>query len=222
MAERDAVVVGGGLAGITAALRLADAGRSVTLVEARPRLGRRGVLVPARRAVDRQRPARLPALLHAYRGLLDRLGGRPGDPAAAPRHPDPAGGRAHGPGCSRTAGRAGAAAPVGVAGRLRPARAGATGCGPCAARWPCAASTRPTRRSTARRWAASCAARPERRDDLGALGHRRHRDAEPRPGRGVARPGGQGVSHRPARPRAGAPTSATRRVRWASCIRRGR
>jgi len=35
----DVVVVGGGLAGITAALRLADAGRSVTLLEGRPRLG---------------------------------------------------------------------------------------------------------------------------------------------------------------------------------------
>ncbi|HEX5567749.1 MAG TPA: hydroxysqualene dehydroxylase HpnE [Streptomyces sp.] len=34
-----AVVVGGGLAGITAALRLADAGLGVTLVETRPRLG---------------------------------------------------------------------------------------------------------------------------------------------------------------------------------------
>jgi squalene-associated FAD-dependent desaturase len=33
------VVVGGGLAGITAALRLADAGRSVVLLEGRPRLG---------------------------------------------------------------------------------------------------------------------------------------------------------------------------------------
>ena len=62
----DAVVVGGGLAGITAALRLADAGRAVTLLEARPAAGRRGVLVPARRAVRRQRPARVPALL---RGL---------------------------------------------------------------------------------------------------------------------------------------------------------
>jgi squalene-associated FAD-dependent desaturase len=39
MADRSAVVVGGGLAGIAAALRLADAGRAVTLVEARPRLG---------------------------------------------------------------------------------------------------------------------------------------------------------------------------------------
>ena len=33
------VVVGGGLAGITAALRLADRGRQVTLLEAKPRLG---------------------------------------------------------------------------------------------------------------------------------------------------------------------------------------
>ncbi|HEY7050024.1 MAG TPA: hydroxysqualene dehydroxylase HpnE [Jatrophihabitantaceae bacterium] len=33
------VVVGGGLAGISAALRLADAGRTVTLLEGRPRLG---------------------------------------------------------------------------------------------------------------------------------------------------------------------------------------
>ncbi|HEY1177545.1 MAG TPA: FAD/NAD(P)-binding protein, partial [Phytomonospora sp.] len=36
---RDAVVVGGGLAGITAALALADAGVRVTLIEGRPRLG---------------------------------------------------------------------------------------------------------------------------------------------------------------------------------------
>lgn len=36
---RTAVVVGGGVAGITAALALADRGRSVTLVETRPRLG---------------------------------------------------------------------------------------------------------------------------------------------------------------------------------------
>jgi len=39
VAEARAVVVGGGLAGVTAALRLADGGRAVTLVERRPRLG---------------------------------------------------------------------------------------------------------------------------------------------------------------------------------------
>ena len=36
---REAVVVGGGLAGVTAALALADAGVRVTLLEGRPRLG---------------------------------------------------------------------------------------------------------------------------------------------------------------------------------------
>lgn len=39
MAERRCVVIGGGLAGIAAALRLADAGHAVTLVEGRRRLG---------------------------------------------------------------------------------------------------------------------------------------------------------------------------------------
>ncbi|MEJ3658230.1 hydroxysqualene dehydroxylase HpnE [Actinomycetes bacterium KLBMP 9759] len=43
-------VVGGGLAGIAAALRCADAGHSVTLVEARPRLG--GLASSFRRAYD--------------------------------------------------------------------------------------------------------------------------------------------------------------------------
>ena len=33
------IVVGGGLAGLTAAIRLADAGARVTLLEGRPRLG---------------------------------------------------------------------------------------------------------------------------------------------------------------------------------------
>ena len=57
------VVVGGGLAGITAALSCADSGARVTLLERRPHLGgltwsfRHGDWV-------RQRPARLPALLH--------------------------------------------------------------------------------------------------------------------------------------------------------------
>ena len=39
MRGRRVVVVGGGLAGITAAIDLRDAGASVTLLESRPRLG---------------------------------------------------------------------------------------------------------------------------------------------------------------------------------------
>ncbi|MFG2822992.1 hydroxysqualene dehydroxylase HpnE [Kitasatospora sp. NPDC048365] len=69
-----AVVVGGGLAGITAALRLAEAGQRVTLVEGRPRLGglafsfRRGELT-----VDNGQHVYLRCCT-AYRGLVDRLG----------------------------------------------------------------------------------------------------------------------------------------------------
>jgi len=68
------VVVGGGLAGITAALRCADAGHRVTLVEAKPRLGgltysfRRGDLL-----VDNGQHVFLRCCT-AYRALLDRLG----------------------------------------------------------------------------------------------------------------------------------------------------
>jgi hydroxysqualene dehydroxylase len=72
-----AVVVGGGLAGITTALVLAERGWSVTLVEARPRLGgratsyRRGELT-----VDNGQHVFLRCCT-AYRGLLDRLGAGP-------------------------------------------------------------------------------------------------------------------------------------------------
>lgn len=68
-------VVGGGLAGITAALALAEAGCPVTLYEARPRLGgatysfRRGGLT-----VDNGQHVFLRCCT-AYRGLLERLGG---------------------------------------------------------------------------------------------------------------------------------------------------
>src|SRR5277367_1726222 len=74
MDDTDAVVVGGGLAGITTALRLADAGRSVTLIEARPRLGgaafsfQRGEL-----SIDNGQHVFLRCCT-AYRGLLQRLG----------------------------------------------------------------------------------------------------------------------------------------------------
>jgi squalene-associated FAD-dependent desaturase len=69
-----AVVIGGGLAGITAGLDLADAGVDVTVLEGRPRLGgatssfRRGTL-----PVDTGQHVFL-RCCSAYRGLLDRLG----------------------------------------------------------------------------------------------------------------------------------------------------
>jgi squalene-associated FAD-dependent desaturase len=76
----DVAVVGGGLAGITAALRLADAGRKVVIVEAKPRLGgltasftRRGPVGPL--TVDTGQHVFLRCCT-AYLGLLDRLGMR--------------------------------------------------------------------------------------------------------------------------------------------------
>jgi squalene-associated FAD-dependent desaturase len=72
---RHAVVVGGGIAGVTAALRLADAGVRVTLLEGRPRLGglafsfRRGELT-----VDNGQHVYLRCCT-AYRWFLDRIDG---------------------------------------------------------------------------------------------------------------------------------------------------
>ncbi|MFE6055452.1 hydroxysqualene dehydroxylase HpnE [Kitasatospora sp. NPDC056446] len=69
-----AVVVGGGLAGITAALRLAEAGHRVTLAEGRPRLG--GLAFSFKRGdltVDNGQHVYLRCCT-AYRGLLERLG----------------------------------------------------------------------------------------------------------------------------------------------------
>src|SRR4051812_22041679 len=69
-----AVVVGGGLAGISAALRLADAGCRVTLLEAKPKLG--GLTHSFRRGdldVDNGQHVFLRCCT-AYRALLDRLG----------------------------------------------------------------------------------------------------------------------------------------------------
>ncbi|SHG73805.1 squalene-associated FAD-dependent desaturase [Jatrophihabitans endophyticus] len=68
------VVVGGGLAGIAAALHCADAGRPVTLYESRPRLG--GMAFSFTRdglSVDNGQHVFL-RCCDAYRGLLDRLG----------------------------------------------------------------------------------------------------------------------------------------------------
>jgi squalene-associated FAD-dependent desaturase len=68
------VVIGGGLAGITAALRLADRGRRVTLLESKPRLG--GLTTSFQRdglAVDTGQHVFMRCCT-AYRALLDRLG----------------------------------------------------------------------------------------------------------------------------------------------------
>ncbi|QDY79963.1 hydroxysqualene dehydroxylase HpnE [Streptomyces qinzhouensis] len=70
-----AVVVGGGLAGVTTALRLAEAGLAVTLVEGRPRLG--GLAFSFRRGdltVDNGQHVYLRCCT-AYRWFLDRIGG---------------------------------------------------------------------------------------------------------------------------------------------------
>ncbi|MEU1282267.1 hydroxysqualene dehydroxylase HpnE [Streptomyces sp. NPDC005805] len=72
---RHAVVVGGGIAGVTTALRLADAGLRVTLLEGRPRLG--GLAFSFRRGdltVDNGQHVYLRCCT-AYRWFLDRIGG---------------------------------------------------------------------------------------------------------------------------------------------------
>ncbi|MEU0391524.1 hydroxysqualene dehydroxylase HpnE [Streptomyces sp. NPDC006208] len=75
MTPRHAVVVGGGLAGVTAALRLADEGVHVTLAEGRPRLG--GLAFSFRRGnltVDNGQHVYLRCCT-AYRWFLDRVDG---------------------------------------------------------------------------------------------------------------------------------------------------
>ena len=67
-------VIGGGLAGITAAIALAESGADVTLLEARPRLG--GATCSFSRdglTVDTGQHVFL-GCCSAYRGLLARLG----------------------------------------------------------------------------------------------------------------------------------------------------
>jgi squalene-associated FAD-dependent desaturase len=76
-AARHAVVVGGGLAGITAALLLAERGWRVTLTEARARLGGRATSYQrGELTVDNGQHVFLRCCT-AYRGLLERLGAGP-------------------------------------------------------------------------------------------------------------------------------------------------
>ncbi|WP_079122704.1 hydroxysqualene dehydroxylase HpnE [Streptomyces abyssalis] len=77
--SRDAVVIGGGIAGVTAALRLADAGVHTTLLESRPRLG--GLAFSFRRdspagglTVDNGQHVHL-RCCDAYTWFLRRIGG---------------------------------------------------------------------------------------------------------------------------------------------------
>ncbi|MET9960340.1 hydroxysqualene dehydroxylase HpnE [Streptomyces sp. NPDC006326] len=73
--DRHAVVVGGGLAGVTTALELADAGLKVTLLEGRPRLG--GLAFSFKRGdltVDNGQHVYLRCCT-AYRWFLDRIDG---------------------------------------------------------------------------------------------------------------------------------------------------
>jgi squalene-associated FAD-dependent desaturase len=74
MSERPIIVVGGGLAGVTAAMDLAGAGRQVLLLEARPRLGGRAA---SGRRDGRPVDTGVHVILRCYeqyRSLLRRLG----------------------------------------------------------------------------------------------------------------------------------------------------
>ena len=75
MREAPVAIIGGGLAGIAAAIALGEAGHAATLYEARPRLGgathsfaRNGLMVDNGQHVFLR-------CCTAYRGLLDRIGG---------------------------------------------------------------------------------------------------------------------------------------------------
>ena len=89
-------VIGGGLAGITAAIALAESGADVTLLEARPRLGgatcsfsRDGLTVDTgqhiflgcctayRGLLDRRSAACTGAMAGIYRRLLERIAAQP-------------------------------------------------------------------------------------------------------------------------------------------------
>src|SRR5258706_6554865 len=74
MSARKVIVIGGGLAGITAAIGLREAGADVTLVEARPRLGgAASSFAPGDMMIDNG-PHLFLRCCTSYPGLLARLG----------------------------------------------------------------------------------------------------------------------------------------------------
>ena len=139
----EVIVLGGGLAGITAALDCAEAGRSVTLVEVRRRLG--GAAYSFEREglqMDNGQHVFL-RCCDAYRALLERLGSshlveiqeRLSIPVLRPGRP---------PTVLRRSAPSGATASRGGAGPLPlPECPPAPRCGPCGARADAPGSRRP-------------------------------------------------------------------------------
>ena len=184
-------------------------GRNGSARRRAPATRRSCFLLPAGRSVDRQRPARIPALLRG----VPRAGSPPRrrEQRRAPAqivHSHPGAGW---PECEAVpaTGRASAAAPLGRACRIPPAVGNRTGAGSCgrAGVAPARSGQRGARRADPGRL--SSGSRADRCDHHRAVGCRRYGDAQPEPERGVACPCGEGIPHRPARPRAG----VRRRVR---------
>ena len=177
-----AVVVGGGLAGIAAALRLADAGRQVVLLESRPRLGgaafsfRRGEL-----SIDNGQHVFL-RCCDSYRWLLRRLGAE--DQVVLQRRLDIPVLRGDGR-SARLSRLPGVPAPAHLSGALLRYSLLSPGDRLRAVRGALALRRLDPGRSGAGRPSARrlpAPARPERGDDQCTVGNHRHRHAQPEPG----------------------------------------
>ena len=218
------VVVGGGLAGLAAALGCADGGARVTLLEGRPRLGGATWSFERNGPRIRQRPARLPPLLHR----LPAVPRAPRDRRRTPR--------------SRTGSRSRCSQPAPRAARRR--RLAGSGVAGCPRRSTSPGRSLAYRHLGLRRPAAGSGAalvalrrlrlsdpaldgetfgglprppRPARGGDRRAVGPHHAADGERPCRRGLARPRGQGLQDRAARASPTPPTSAGRRCRSASC-----
>ena len=149
MAERQVVVVGGGLAGISAALRAADHGCVGDAARGPPAPGRRRLLVPPRRRCRSTTASTCSCAAAGPTAGCSTASASPTAPCCRPASTSrccAAGGRTGPP--APHARRARARSPVGGAGHATGCSARSTGCGRSAARRPCACSTRPTPPST--------------------------------------------------------------------------